>query len=71
MLSDITNSAFASFVMDYRNTLATVRYIELNPVRTELVPDAGAYPWSSTHGRLSGTADDVVRLAPLYSEVND
>ena len=62
---------FASFVMDYRHTLAAVRYIELNPVRDGLAPDAGTYPWSSARAHLSGTDDGVVHVALLCSEIND
>ena len=42
---------FASFVMDYRYTLAAVRYIELNPVRAGLATQAGEYPWSRVHSQ--------------------
>src|SRR6266550_2593947 len=38
---------FSSFVMDDRYTIAAARYIELNPVRAQLVLRAEDYPWSS------------------------
>lgn len=62
---------FASFVMDYRHTLAAVRYIELNPVRAGLAAQAGEYPWSSARAHLTGTNDSVVNVAPLCSEIED
>jgi putative transposase len=62
---------FASFVMDYRHTLAAVRYIELNPVRAGLVAQAGEYPWSSARAHLTGTNDLLVNVVPLCSEIED
>lgn len=38
--------------------LACSRYIELNPVRAQMVQQAQDYPWSSLHLRLNETADD-------------
>src|SRR5918992_4223057 len=39
--------------------LACYRYIELNPVRAGMVPDASAYPWSS-HAVNTGTRADAI-----------
>ena len=37
----------ASLVQTDSYLLTCYRYIELNPVRAEMVPDPGDYPWSS------------------------
>lgn len=34
---------------------SVMRYVELNPVRANLVEDAVQYPWSSARGHLGGT----------------
>ncbi len=51
---------FASFLMDYRHTLAAVR--------AGLVTDAGAHPWSSARAHLVGVDDG---RTPLCSEIDD
>ncbi|MBN2579192.1 MAG: transposase [Pirellulales bacterium] len=56
---------FASFVMDEPYLLATVRYVELNPVRAGLVADAAEWSWSSAQSHLSGRDDQLVRVAPM------
>jgi len=38
--------------------LACCRYIELNPVRAQMVVDPGDYPWSSFRVRISSEPDD-------------
>jgi putative transposase len=38
--------------------LACSRYIELNPVRAQMVQHAQDYPWSSLHLRLNETAEN-------------
>jgi putative transposase len=38
--------------------LACSRYIELNPVRAQIVQQAQDYPWSSLHLRLNETAEN-------------
>ena len=45
---------FASFIMDEAYLLAAARYVELNPVRAELVPNAEEWPWSSAQGAFVG-----------------
>ena len=43
---------FASFVMDEPYLLAAARYVELNPLRANLVADAAEWPWSSAGAHL-------------------
>jgi putative transposase len=62
---------FASFVMDEPYLLAAARYVELNPVRAGLTPDAAEWPWSSARSHLSGRDDRLVRAAPLLAMVAD
>ena len=56
---------FGSFVMDHDHFLATLRYVELNPVRAGLVERPGDWPWSSANAHLTGEAH------PLLSDVAD
>ena len=62
---------FASFVMDEPYLLAAARYVELNPVRAQLVPGAADWPWSSARAHLSGRDDRLVRVAPLLAMVGN
>ena len=56
---------FASFPMDEKYLLAAARYVEMNPVRANLVPDAASWPWSSARAHLAGEDDQLVKVAPL------
>jgi len=56
---------FASFVMDEPHLLAAARYVELNPVRANLVVAPSEYRWSSARAHLKGKDDSLVRVAPL------
>jgi putative transposase len=46
--------------------LRVARYIELNPVRAALSPDAGSYRWSSHRANASGIADPLLTPHALY-----
>jgi hypothetical protein len=50
---------------------AYAAYVELNPVRTELVADARDWPWSSARAHLSGRDDGLVRVGPMLAMVAD
>jgi len=56
---------FASFPMDEQYTLATARYIELNPVKAGIVRRAEEYKWSSARAHLCGEDDILVKVNPL------
>ena len=62
---------FCSFVVDERCLLATVRYIELNPVRARLVADPIAYPWSSARAHIEKRDDALVTVSPLMELISD
>ena len=62
---------FHSFVMDENYLLATVRYVELNPVRARLCESAEDWPWSSVHAHLKGEDDELVTVKPMMGLVND
>lgn len=57
--------------MDEPYLLAAARYIELNPVRAELVTSARQWPWSSARAHLLGRDDKLVKVAPLLAMVGD
>jgi putative transposase len=46
--------------------LRCLRYIELNPVRAQMVADAADYPWSSVHHHLSRRKDPLITPHPGY-----
>jgi putative transposase len=47
------------------------RYIELNPVRADMVRDPGAYPWSSYRANGLGASDPLLSPHTLYLELGD
>jgi len=51
--------------MDERYTLATARYIELNPVKAGMVKLAEEYPWSSAKAHLRREDNILVKVEPL------
>ncbi len=62
---------FASFVMDEPYLLAAARYVELNPVRAQLVSKAEDWPWSSARAHLAGRDDQLVKVTPLLEIIGD
>lgn len=46
--------------------LTCMRYIELNPVRADMVQDPGQYRWSSYRHNGLGQADSRITPHPLY-----
>lgn len=57
----------ASLIDSEAYLLTCMRYIELNPVRTGMVPHAGEYPWSSYGANAQGRADILLSPHPLYT----
>jgi len=45
---------FSSFMMDETYLFAATRYIELNPVKAELVSTPEEYQWSSAKAHMDG-----------------
>jgi putative transposase len=62
---------FSSFPMDETYLLAAVKYVEMNPVRARLTPDAYAWPWSSARSHAAGQDDLLVKVAPLLEMVGE
>lgn len=60
---------FASFPLDQNYLLAATRYVELNPVRAQLVARPEEYRWSSARAHLSGKDDGLVTVKPLLELV--
>lgn len=59
---------YKSTIVDADNYLLTVyRYIELNPVRANMVEHAADYPWSSYQANAVGKAIKLITPHPLYS----
>jgi putative transposase len=46
--------------------IACQRYIELNPVRAQMVPHPYHYPWSSYRRNAHGEPDSVITPHPIY-----
>jgi putative transposase len=49
--------------------LGCQRYIELNPVRADMVKHPGEYRWSSYGHNAQGFADALLRPHPLYNHL--
>lgn len=62
---------FHSFVMDEKYLLATVRYVELNPVKAGLCKFAEHWPWSSARAHTAGKDDELVSVAPMLQRINN
>ncbi len=62
---------FHSFPMDEGYLLATVRYVERNPVAARLTRTAAQWPWSSARAHLAGRDDELVEVGPMLERIND
>ena len=62
---------FASFPMDESYLLAAARYVELNPVKAQLVQRPEDYPWSSARFHMNLSGDSVVSGTLLQEMVGD
>lgn len=61
----------ASLVDSEAYLLACMRYIELNPVRANMVSHPGEYRWSSYAANAQGKFDTLISPHPLYSQLGD
>lgn len=59
----------ASLISDDQYLLTCMRYIELNPIRANMVNSPGQYRWSSYHYNAQGREDARVTEHPLYSQL--
>jgi len=57
----------ASLVDSDAYLLTYMRYIELNPIRAEMVAHAGEYQWSSYGANAQGRRDPLLCPHPLYT----
>jgi putative transposase len=60
---------FYSVAMDAHHTIAALRYVERNPVRSGLVSNPWDWPWSSARGNLGLTYDELIRGRPALNLV--
>ena len=56
----------ASLVQEGRHLLTCMRYIELNPVRANMVHYPEQYPWSSYRYHAQGHPDGLIKSHPSY-----
>jgi putative transposase len=59
----------AAIVHDEQYLLACMRYVELNPVRAQMVSEPGNYPWSSYRCTGLASPDHLVTPHALYLEL--
>lgn len=62
---------FYSVVMDERHTIASLRYVELNPVHAGMCKSPRDWPWSSAKANLGLTEDPLIdrsRTADIISD---
>ncbi len=57
----------ASLIHDEEYLLTCIRYIELNPVRANMVSSPLHYRWSSYRGNAQGKEDPQLTMQPLYT----
>ncbi len=62
---------FSSFPMDEKYLVACARYVELNPVRAQLVTKPEEWRWSSARAHLGMDADELVDAAAMSPFVPD
>jgi putative transposase len=56
----------AGLIHDEEYQLTCMRYIELNPVRAEMVKSPGAWRWSSYRANPRGEPNEMIQQHPLY-----
>lgn len=66
----IWEGRFKSCLVDSENYLFRLyNYIEMNPVKADMVKEIHQYPWSSYHHNALGEVDQLVTEHPLYLEL--
>jgi putative transposase len=61
----------ATLIDSEQYLLTCSRYIELNPVRADIVVHPGDYAWSSYRTHAHGQPDTLIRDHPLYLALGD
>jgi len=59
----------SSLVDSDRYLLTCMRYIELNPIRANMVGHPGEYKWSSYHANAQGKTDSLIESHPIYNQL--
>ncbi len=59
----------ASLIHDEEYLLTCMRYIELNPVRANMVRSPGQYRWSSYRSNGQGKRDELINPHAIYREL--
>jgi REP-associated tyrosine transposase len=59
----------SSLIQEEPYLLACMRYIELNPVRANMVKNGAEYPWSSYHFNALGQEDDLLTMHALFESL--
>ncbi len=62
---------FKSCVLSEKHLYATLRYIELNPVRAGIVKRAEEYPWSSARAHIHKTKGSLLTDNFMIEEISD
>jgi len=70
-LGHLWQKRFFSVVMDERHTLASLRYVEMNPVRSGLCTSPRDWPWSSAAGNLGLWGDPLIDRSRTNEIVTD
>jgi putative transposase len=61
---------FYSCVLDERHLVATVRYIERNPVRAKMVNNPIDHAWSSARSHTDASFRDIINTSPLFEYIS-
>ena len=59
----------SNIIHDEMYLLTCMRYIELNPVRANMVKFPDDYRWSSYHANALGKEDEIINYHPLYQSL--
>ena len=60
---------FHSFLMDEEYLMATVRYVERDPVVAKICGSPEHWKWSSARAHIKGEDDTLVRVSPMLDRV--
>lgn len=62
---------FHSFPMDEKHLYQAVRYVERNPISAGMCQDVMEWRWSSARAHMIGVDDEICKVAPMLSRVED
>lgn len=62
---------FHSFAMDEAYLLASVRYVERNPVAGQLCRHPAEWPWSSAAAHIASKDDSLVSVKPMLDRIDN